>query len=132
MSSDTLGPLTWRPARRLLSVSGYGASVALILGLNLLFNVVDLVTSYVGLGRGLNEVNSLALGIAEASRLPIFGSLIILKLLFVSGAVATAIVAVRSRDPGTKRLLLRVIAISTLSFLVISLNNLFWILHVLA
>jgi hypothetical protein len=128
VSSEIIA-LTSRSVRRLFAVPSYGALVGLVLGLNLVSNAVDLTTSYVALGQGLHEANALALGIAAVSKLPVLNSLVILKAFFISGAVTTAFAGLRSKDPGTKTLLLRSIAISTLFFFAISLNNFLWIFH---
>jgi hypothetical protein len=94
---------------------------------NVVFNLTDLATTLVALGSGLQEGNALVLGMTAAFGLSIFASLAIVKIMFVTAAAVVAIFGIRSASKMGRSLALSCLASSTLLFLMVSLNNVFWI-----
>jgi hypothetical protein len=94
---------------------------------NVVFNLTDLGTTLVALGSGLQEGNALVLGMTAAFGLSIFASLAIVKIMFVTAAAVVAIFGIRSASKMGRSLALSCLASSTLLFLMVSLNNVFWI-----
>ena len=95
---------------------------------NIAFNLTDMATTLFALGKGLQEGNTLVLGMSAALGLNIFSSLVILKILFMAGAVVVALIGVRSANKTGRRMAVCYLLASASLFYVVSLNNLFWIL----
>src|SRR5437899_9600404 len=94
---------------------------------NVVVNLTDMATTLVALGNGLQEGNALVLGMSAAFGLGIFVSLAIVKIAFVTTAAVVAIFGIRSASKMGRSLAFSCLASSTLLFLVVSLNNVFWI-----
>jgi len=94
---------------------------------NVVFNLTDMGTTLLALGSGLQEGNALVLALSAAFGLGIFASLAIVKIGFVTAAAVVAIFGIRSASKMGRSLALSCLASSTLLFLVVSLNNVFWI-----
>jgi hypothetical protein len=106
-----------------------GALVGILLLSNVAFNLTDLATTFVALGSGLGEGNSLLLAMSAATGLGVFGSLAILKVVILAGAAAVALVGARSASNATRKLAVCYLLTSTMIFYIVSLNNVYWILH---
>jgi hypothetical protein len=101
--------------------------IGLLMVTNVVFNLTDFATTLFALADGLQEGNAIVLGISAAFSLDIFVSLAIVKILFVTAAAVVAIFGIRSASSRGRSLALSCLASSTLLFLVISLNNVFWL-----
>lgn len=112
-----------------MQAAGSNFAIWVLLAFDVVFNLVDFGTSAVALRDGLQEGNSLALGLAGALDLSTLGALVILKAVFVTAAGLVALTGIRTNNPGLKRLLKRSLLTSSIVFLVLSLNNLYWLLH---
>ena len=95
---------------------------------NIIFNLTDMATTLLALGEGLQEGNAIVLGMSALLGLDIFSSLAVVKIMFVTAAAMVAIFGIRSASTMGRSLALSCLASSTLLFLIISLNNVFWIL----
>jgi hypothetical protein len=99
----------------------------LLMVCNVVFNLTDMGTTLLALSSGLQEGNALVLGMSAVFGLGIFASLAVVKILFVTAAAVVAIFGIRSASKMGRSLALSCLASSTLLFLVVSLNNVFWI-----
>jgi hypothetical protein len=108
-------------------IARYKLAVGLLIAFTVVFNLTDLATSSFALQIGLREANSLVLAISGALGLNIFASLVLVKVIFVTGAAVVALMGVRSRDRRIRNLMLQSLTTSTFIFLALSLNNLYWI-----
>jgi len=102
--------------------------IGLLMFSNVVFNLTDMATTLFALGDGLREGNALVLGLSAAFGLGLFASLALVKVLFVTAAAVIAIFGIRSTSERGRSLALSCLASSTLLFLCVSLNNVFWIL----
>lgn len=119
-----------RPAGLSIVAPSRADSLIFILAVSsLVFNLTDLATTFVALGNGLSEGNSLLLGMSAALGLSVYGSMAILKLIFVAGSIAIAIVGMRSTNTTSRSLVLCYLFTSTVIFYAASLNNIVWIVH---
>lgn len=100
-----------------------------MLAFNVIFNVSDLVTSSVALGNGLLEGNSLVLGLAGATGLETIGALVLMKVVFLAFVASVFLLGVKVRSRQVKILAFESLLASTMVFFVVSMNNLYWILH---
>jgi len=131
-SSGSLRSFDSRPGGALGQGSSFGGGSNQLLGVlvlsNIAFNLTDMATTLFALGKGLQEGNTLVLGMSAALGLNIFSSLVILKILFMAGAVVVALIGVRSANKTGRRMAVCYLLASASLFYVVSLNNLFWIL----
>ena len=115
-------------ARPVSYLAQHDVALGVLLLFNVILNLTDMTTSVVALDHGLSEGNSLVLGMSAMLGLNILGSLALMKALFITGAAAVALAGTRSRDRGTRKLMLGSLMTSAFIFLVLSLNNAYWIL----
>jgi len=120
-SSGSLRSFDSRPGGALGQGSSFSLGSNQLLGVlvlsNIAFNLTDVATTLFALGKGLQEGNTLVLGMSAALGLNIFSSLVILKILFMAGALVVALVGVKNRKtnggllpPGVRVALLRRVA----------------------
>jgi hypothetical protein len=102
--------------------------IGVLLISNVLFNIADLSTTVLALGKGLQEGNLVLLVISAALGLSILASLLVMKVLIVTVAAIVALVGVRSPSGAGRHLALCYLLASTSLFCIISLNNVFWII----
>ena len=115
------------PAKQSFLGERYGLAVATMFLTGAVFTMVDFVTSFVGLGDGLTEGNSLLLGLARASSLSTIYSLLIMKIAFIGLLAAVALLGVKSPQTTTKKMMFACLAVFTVLFVSVSVNNLYQI-----
>jgi hypothetical protein len=106
----------------------YMLGLAAVLFANIVFTVVDLVTSFVALNEGFVEGNPLLSGVSGALSLRTIGSLLVTKAIFIGGASMLALVGAKSKDRTTKKVMFLSLAVFVVLFAYVSLNNLYWLL----
>jgi len=113
-------------ARSLLG-GRYTTVVASAFLASVVFTVTDFVTSFIALGEGFDEGNSLLIGLSGLLNLDTIDSLLVVKLAFVTGIAVLAVVGTRSRDRTTRKMILGCLAMFVVLLGAVSLNNLYWI-----
>lgn len=115
------------PAKQSFLGERYSLAVATLFVTGVVFTMVDFVTSFVGLGEGLTEGNSLLLGLAQASNLSTIYSLLVMKVAFIGLLAVVAVLGVKSSQGTTKKMMFACLAVFTVVFVCVSVNNLYQI-----
>lgn len=98
---------------------------AVIVGLN----VTDLWTSTVALGRGLNEGNTLVVGLANQLGLSIVDGLALAKIACVLGAFGASLLGMRVRNIQVRKTAMAVMIFLALILIAVSVNNSYQIIN---
>jgi hypothetical protein len=101
--------------------------VGLLAFSNVVFNLTDLATTLAAVGRGLAGVGPLVGSMSSALGMSPILALATTTGILVAGALAIAIVGVRSASRATRHLALCYLLVSTMAFYLISLNNIVWL-----
>jgi Domain of unknown function (DUF5658) len=93
-----------------------------------IFNIIDFLTTVYALRMGLEEANTLLIGFANTIGLNLLDVLASIKIAFVIGSAALAMLGVRSENKTTRKMVLWGVFAFALVFAFVCLNNLYWIL----
>jgi hypothetical protein len=114
-------------SRRWFSDRLYLLFLSTFLGLNIFFNITDIVTTSIALRLGLTEGNGFVLVLANYLGLSIVGTLAFVKIIFIFGTSTIAIIGMLSKNPRTRNNVLILMACAAMALLIVSANNIFWI-----
>ena len=97
--------------------------IYLLFSFFVLFNLLDLSSTIVALKLGLSEANSFLLLFSSLMGIGITPSLIILKVIFIAGMGSLVLIAIRSNNSRTSRMIFFAEIVLTLVFFVVAFNN---------
>ena len=87
-------------------------------------NILDLWTSAIALGRGLDEGNLIVVRLANALGLGVFGGLALVKMAALAGGLGAAVIGIRTRSRFDRRIAMGVMMFLVVLMLAVSVNNL--------
>ncbi len=93
----------------------------------LLFNVLDFLTSFFALSIGLAEGNSVLIAIANSLGVNLLDFLISLKFFLGIGAAMVAIMGMKSSNSKIRKEIFLWLFAGMILFLLVFLNNLYWV-----
>lgn len=120
------------PSNRLGRVSAilgpYEIAISILLGYFVFFNVMDLLSTSIALGRGLVESNAALVDLSYLLRVNVVVAMGLTKIGFISGACFMSILGVRTKSKSIKTLAFWSIVAFVFIFVLISFSNLLVIL----
>ncbi len=116
--------------RRLVGFLGrYEVALTVLVVYLAFFNLMDMLSTALALRIGLEESNSLLLGLTSGLRMNLLTVIGLAKVLFVFGGAGLAYMGVKSNNRGMKNLIFGSILFFVLVFLFVSINNIYLILY---
>ena len=119
--------LSAHPGTPRLSADGYRSLFYSLFGLTVFFSAIDLVSTWVALGQGFSEANSIMIAIGNFTGLGIIGALGLTKVLFIVGSGFVAALGIQTSNRTLRTRALIVLSFLAVMLFAVSVNNLYWI-----
>jgi hypothetical protein len=124
--AGTAGGMAYRGTPH-LSAHGYRSLFYSLFGLTVFFSAIDLVSTWVALGQGFSEANSIMIAIGNFTGLGLIGALGLTKVLFIIGSGFVAALGIRTSNRTLRTRALIVLSFLAVMLIAVSVNNLYWI-----
>ncbi len=111
------------------SLGHYEVAISILLGYFVFFNVMDLLSTALALGRGLAESNGALVGLAQFLGVNIVVAMGLTKIGFISGACLLGIFGLKSKNGWVRNLAFWSILAFVVLFSLVSYSNLLVLLR---
>lgn len=113
--------------RSLLSSEWYQPLFIMLFCMTIIFSVLDLYLTEIGLRVGLSETNLLLLAISRGTGFSVIDALGVAKLAFIGGGGLACVIGLGTRDAKVRTWALVLMTLLAILLLVAAANNVYWI-----